>query len=462
MKKFILFFAITSFSISHFPFNCSAQYTKLLDFAGAANGRWPGCSLVYENNFLYGMTAYGGTNDQGTVFKLNPDGSEYVKLMDFNGFISGSTPCGSLISDGIYLYGMAEQGGTFNLGTIFKVKSDGSGFSKLLDFSGLNGSLPYGSLISVGSYLYGMTSGGGTYNEGAVFKIKPDGSDYTKLLDFTHINGSNPSGSLIYDGNFLYGMTIIGGINDMGVVFKIKPDGTGYSKMLDFTGVLNGARPYGSLISDGTFMYGMTYAGGLYDMGTIFRIKPDGSGYEKLLDFEGISNGSKPYDSFFFDGNFLYGMTMKGGISDYGVIFKIRTDGNDYMKLLDFTGFTNGSGPRGTLISDGIFLYGTACTGGINDFGVVFSLGDILSIEGPNNNNVCIYPNPAGNFVTIAKTDRFKDGTVSIYSINGYLLMQQSTRELKTVLDISMLAKGVYALKLCDFENAVVKRIVKN
>ena len=72
-------------------------------------------------------------------------------------------------------------------------------------------------------------------------------AQYTKLLDFDSINGKYPFGDLFSDGSFLYGITQNGGTNDNGVVFKIKPDGTGYSKLLDFTG---SGTPVGSLISD--------------------------------------------------------------------------------------------------------------------------------------------------------------------------------------------------------------------
>ena len=113
-------------------------------------------------------------------------------------------------------------------------------------------------------------------------------AQYTKLFDFAGTaNGSNPNGSLVSDGTFLYGMTLNGGTYNLGTIFKIKTDGTGYSKLLDFNGV-NGKRPYGSLIYDGTFLYGMTREGGTH--GNAFRIKPDGTGYSQILDFTGIAN----------------------------------------------------------------------------------------------------------------------------------------------------------------------------
>ena len=51
--------------------------------------------------------------------------------------------------------------------------------------------------------------------------------------------------------------------------------------------------------------------------------------YTKLLDFEGTTNGSNPYGDLMYDGTFLYGMTAGGGTStnctgNCGVIFFIN------------------------------------------------------------------------------------------------------------------------------------------
>ena len=55
--------------------------------------------------------------------------------------------------------------------------------------------------------------------------------------------------ALIFDGTYLYGMTANGGANSDGVIFKILPDGTSYNKLLDFSGAANGQNPFGSLVS---------------------------------------------------------------------------------------------------------------------------------------------------------------------------------------------------------------------
>lgn len=350
-----------------------SQYTKLLDLTGYPEGRIPSNALFSDGTFLYGTSYYDGTNGLGTIFRILPDGSGYVKLFDFAGITSGSYPVGSLISDGTFIYGMTEYGGTFGNGTVFKIMPDGTGFVKLLDFEGFtNGRDPYGSLICDGTFLYGMTFLGGTNNFGTIFKLKTDGTSYLKLLDFAGTsNGKYPQGSLISDGVFLYGMTWRGGTNDLGTIFKITTNGTGYLKLLDFAGASNGSYPRGSLFSDGTFLYGMTYRGGTNDLGTIFKLMTSGSGYNKLLDLNGAINGSSPRGNLISDGTFLYGMTEDGGVNNLGTVFKLILDGTNFVKLLDFSG-VNGSFPHGSFIIDGNFLYGTTSYGGVNNYGVVF------------------------------------------------------------------------------------------
>lgn len=278
-----------------FTLNSKAQYTMLHAFPGLSNsydgGARPNGDLFFDGTFLYGMTSEGGLtpcpSGCGTIFKVKPDGTEYSILLNFSGTTDGKSPRGSFISDGTYLYGSTGSGGINNMGTIFKIKPDGSGYSKLLDFDGTtNGNNPGGSFISDGTYLYGMTNSGGVNNLGVIFKIKPDGTAYSKILDFSGIaHGSNPGNSLISDGTYLYGMTSSGGTNGYGVIFKVKPDGTGFSKLLDFSGTANGRRPFGSLISDGTYLYGMTLNGGTgsscgsFGCGVLFKIKFDGTGF---------------------------------------------------------------------------------------------------------------------------------------------------------------------------------------
>ncbi len=260
----------------------------------------------------------------------------------------------------------------FLLYSVLTTISSSAQYSKLLDFNGSTtiGSYPDCSLIFDGTFLYGTTATGGTIGQGTVFKIKPDGTGYATLLNFDIIsNGSQPQGSLIFDGTFLYGMTS-GGAGGP-TIFKIKTDGTGYVKLLDFNGA-NGSNPNGDLILVGSILYGMTFNGGTNNLGTIFKINTDGTGYFKLLDFNGV-NGRYPKGSLISDGTFLYGMTKDGGVNDLGKIFKILPDGTGFTTLIDFS-ITTGIYPHGSLLFDGMFLYGMTRNGGTNSQGTIFKI----------------------------------------------------------------------------------------
>lgn len=421
--------------------------------------------LVFDGTHFYGMTSSGGINNVGTIFKLNPDGTGYSKLLDFAD-TNGMFPNGSLISDGTFLYGMTQWGGSNGLGTLIKIKSDGTTYSKLLDFGGTNGCEPLGSLVSDGTFLYGMTYWCGLYDMGTIDKIKPDGTGFAMLLDFYGLtNGGKPSGSLISHGIFLYGLTANGGTNDLGTIFKIKQDGTGFVKMLDFAGTANGSHPSGSLIFDGTFLYGMTANGGTNDFGTVFKIKPDGTEYAKLLDFSGITNGRSPQGNLVSVGAFLYGMTNLGGTNDLGTLFKIKSDGTEFAKLIDFSGTANGRNPNGSLISDGTFLYGTTSFGGTSDSGTVFKYDIATGIsEKKSDAGFSVFPNPTkGVFeIKLEQTQLSKiNFQLSIVNVLGEIVYSKDDERLNDVtIDLSDHPKGIYFLQVKTEKGVSRKKMI--
>jgi uncharacterized repeat protein (TIGR03803 family) len=89
---------------------------------------------------------------------------------------------------------------------------------------------------------------GGTNNAGTIFKIKKDGSTFTVLHNFSSATeGDRPQGDLIQasDGNF-YGTCYGGGSGGVGTIFKMKTDGT-YSVLHHLIWTTDGSNPYGSL-----------------------------------------------------------------------------------------------------------------------------------------------------------------------------------------------------------------------
>ena len=125
---------------------------------------------------LYGTTQLGGAHDEGTVFKLTPTGKETI-LHSFGEGKDGTTPLAGLIFDTEgNLYGTTATGGTYNLGTVFKLTP--SGTETILHSFGENpttdGYYPGAALVlDTEGNLYGTTELGGKYVYGTVFKVTP-------------------------------------------------------------------------------------------------------------------------------------------------------------------------------------------------------------------------------------------------------------------------------------------------
>lgn len=296
--------------------------------------------------------------------------AQYTDIFDFSGK-DGVNPEGSLIYDGSYLYGLTSGGGKDGLGLVFRIKPDGTGDTVLHSFTGADGIYPHGSLFYDGNYLFGITLQGGIHNDGVVFRIKPNGTGDTVLHSFDSTDGKWPYyEALISDGTFLYGTTEFGGTNGDGTIFKIKPDGTNFTDLLDFDS-LDGMNPRSSLLYDGTFLYGVA-GGGTKNYGIIFRIKPDGTGDTILFNFYSI-NGHGVVAGIISDGIYLYGVTIHGGTYNYGIIYRVKPDGTGDTVLHNFTG-TDGGGEYGPLLFVNKYLYGVSGNGGPSDLGVLFRI----------------------------------------------------------------------------------------
>jgi uncharacterized repeat protein (TIGR03803 family) len=362
---------------------------KRIDFAGVSNGSNPRGSLILASNGkLYGMTYDGGAYGKGVLFEFDPVSSTCLKRFDFENTIDGKDPYSSLMlaSNG-RIYGTTINGGTNNMGVIFEYNPVIDSYSKKIDFNGANnGRYAYSKPMQASNNkIYGMTLGGGSSGVGVLYEYDITTNSCVKKVDFTGTNGSSPFGALIQATNGkLYGMTRSGGLNGIGVLIEYDPSSEILTKRLDFAGATNGSNPRGALLqaSDGK-LYGMTYDGGSNNMGVIFEFDPSTNTYTKKIDFAGAANGSNPYGSLIEATNGkLYGLTYKGGLSNYGVLFEYDISTGFCTKKFDFDGTDKGFYPYGSLIqaANGK-LYGVTYQGGINAFGVLFEY-DII-------NNIC-------------------------------------------------------------------------
>jgi uncharacterized repeat protein (TIGR03803 family) len=78
--------------------------------------------LILSGNTLYGTTYWGGSEDAGTVFAVNTNGTGFTTLYSFSGS-DGSYPQAGLILSVTTLYGTASSGGSSSLfsGTVFSL-----------------------------------------------------------------------------------------------------------------------------------------------------------------------------------------------------------------------------------------------------------------------------------------------------------------------------------------------------
>ena len=352
----------------------------LYSFAGGSDGEEPqDDGLTDVGGMLYGTTFYGGSSDDGTVFKTTTSGTESV-LYTFAGGSDGVHPVGSLLNVGGTLYGTTLSGGSSGCystgcGTVFKISTSGA-YAQVYTFSGgSDGGIPVGGLTKVGSTLYGTTSGGGANGNGTVFTIKCRLAGCTESVLYSFAGGSDgasPQAALSNVGGTLYGTTLAGGSSGEGTVFKITTSGT-ESVLYSFAGGSDGENPQAALSNVGGTLYGTTFAGGSSGDGTLFQITTSGA-YAQLYSFSGYPHdGAFPYAGLTRVGGVLYGTTESGGASGYGTVFALLKKGPEFV-LYSFAGGSDGESPRSGLTNVDGTLYGMTIGGGSSGEGTIFSL----------------------------------------------------------------------------------------
>lgn len=260
-----------------FKITPTGALTVLHTFTNGIDGGHSSAALIQgTNGSFYGTTSTGGgKNGDGTVFQITPAGV-LTTLHTFTNGSDGAYPTGGLVqgADGQF-YGTAGSGGTNGDGTVFKITAGGV-LRTIYSFKGaLDGEGPSATLTSGNDgNFYGVCGGGGATGNGTVFKITPSGI-LTPLYSFTGTNdGGNPQAPLTFgtDGKF-YGTTEYGGANGYGTVFQITTNGV-LTTLHSFTWQDTGPESYAALVqgTNGNFYIACEGAGSGYSPGTILRL----------------------------------------------------------------------------------------------------------------------------------------------------------------------------------------------
>jgi uncharacterized repeat protein (TIGR03803 family) len=331
---------------------------------------------------MIGATSFGGPNNAGVVYSMQSDGSNFVSLQSFSPRTLPQPQSGLIKGSDGRLYGMFSRGGTHNHGAVVRLNADGSDMTLIYSFSRQNPGTSWGNIFQASDGdLYGMTRIGGPDAGGIIFKVKTDGSGYTTLHVLRSVDGIMPMGGLTEASNGrLYGMTPAGGLFGSGTIFSLEKNGSDFNVIFRFgTGapVNSGFNPRGDLVqgTDGYF-YGTLSGGGENGKGVVFKILPDGSDFTKIIDFDGATKGATPGASLLIGSNGkIYGLTQSGGTHNQGALFVVDNDGANFARLFDFDGANTGGTTLCKLTegTDGL-LYGTANGGGANALGTVFKI----------------------------------------------------------------------------------------
>jgi hypothetical protein len=364
--------------------------TTLYTFTGAGDGGNPIAGLLAgPNGSFYGTTS----EAYGTIFQLSPPAKEgtawkLTTLHNFSG-ADGSFPENLIVDKSGALYGMTNQGGTFNgtcvyqgtdygCGTVFKLSPPAQGqtnwaLTTLYSFpGGSESSSPTGGVVMDGwGNLFGFTAGIYTCGNtpaicGSAYELTPPAKGQTTWSEttlYTFTGGSDGAyagyfGSpLLYGRGRIYGITEAGGnvtnaicapIGGCGLVFQLTPPGHGKSgwtedRLLVFNGS-NGIAPLDGLSEDAAGnLYGSTNEGGrLMDCvpgspypngcGVTYELSPPaqrGGGWTAttLHKFADGADGSYPYDAPAFLGGRIYLTTSGDEVKSFGTIAQLQPPG---------------------------------------------------------------------------------------------------------------------------------------
>jgi uncharacterized repeat protein (TIGR03803 family) len=416
--------------------------------SGPDAGQGPVGGLVDDGQGHYwGTTQSGGEAGYGVVFKFTPSTGELKAVGEFtgkDGAIPGDAPLGRMVQgpDG-KLWGTTQFGGVDDFGTVFVVDPVMETVTSKVEFTGTDGAnpggTPRGDLASDGSSaVWGTTYNGGANGTGTVFAVDTATGLLTTKVDFTAQSGTatagaNPASGLLKVGGFFWGTAASGATNGAGTIYTVNIATGAVQTVLEVAGsatsgiaapvsALTGAEagapihlwclgrdntanapallrfalatsdfdtktpindaaatprgqgPISRLVDDGSgLLWGTTSLGGSAGAGAIFTVTAGGTA-ATVTSFTPGTLGNFPKGGLVSDGTDLWGTTIAGGANNVGTIYKVGIASHLVQKVSDFSNLV-GRAPAGELVDDGQgFFWGVTQNGGDNDKGTIFKV----------------------------------------------------------------------------------------
>jgi len=389
MKKMTLFFTLFV-SLSAF----ATKFEVVYRFQGGNDGNAPFAGLaVGLDGDLYGTTRWGGTDNDGTVFKVSPGGQETI-LYNFTGQADGANSWNNLVMDSQGNFYGSTITSSSGMGTLFEITPQGN-FTTLYTFQGPPNDVTYAygplAMDSEGN-LYGVGPGGASTNCiseigedcGAVFMLTPGGQE-SILYNFTGFpDGMDPEGPLVLESGVLYGTTPNGGDQSCesgfgcGILYALDLSTDTETIVHTFEGS-DGSIPQGLVADAKGHLYGGASGGA--GGGVVFEFVDGKKGWTESI-LRNFGEGGDVEDPrgglLLVPGGDIYLASLgarKAGERG-GAVVKLTRSGSDTI-LHGFSQAGEYAGPPNYgVVSENGWLYGTTrgtlCQGGIDYCGIVF------------------------------------------------------------------------------------------
>ena len=278
-------------------------------------------------------SSFYGASNRG-VFKLGPEGRTLELIGAFPGRRYKALTPPVFVNN--QWYGVVE-GITSGLSFLYVVNDSGTTDTVWAFDPSKEGTQINALILGNDGRLYGTARSGGQFGCGTVFKINLEfpPAKIRVLHQFQNVDGCSPRGPLAQgpDGS-LFGVTYAGGSFNSGTVFRITTTGATFQSLHAFNrnALGRGAFPTtGLLLASDGLMYGGTYVGGSGEglCGVLFAVDPVTGRYrvatELYLPLSSIEACHASSALFQHSSGMLYGMTAKAS----------PTDGNGVLYALD-------------------------------------------------------------------------------------------------------------------------------
>ncbi len=356
----------------------SGQNLQIVRQFNAAEGEI-GAHVTIVGDVIYGVANNGLPDmgfDGGFIFRINSDGTGFRIIKNFTVKTEGLIPNSPLAVAGTVIYGTTLRGGSASQGTVFKINTDGTAYTILKSFSRIPDGRPDSGLRLDGSTLYGSLSAATTLGDGGIFRIGTDGQNYlvysSRATAIPQLFPNAPpliaSGRIIGSGSLNQIPAIVQGLPELiggcGVIYSVAMNDIGLTPLRVFPDDALGCTP-ALLVENSGWLYGTSDSTSSFSLGSVFRIKSDGTGFQTLHAFSATNQtGYKPAPSLAVLNGMIYGAASAGGPSNSGALYRLNTDGTDTELVASFSNSAGTpSSPYG-VAATATHLYGGALVNG--------------------------------------------------------------------------------------------------